>query len=305
MAMSVTERERLLSSWIKPSSDDEKGQQDRAERMVTKAIEASSSIDMSDVSIYTKGSYPNNTNVRRDSDVDVVVQQTAVQYYDYLQGVEPAGHPGTPYTGEWSPTKWRATVADALIDYYGASSIDSSGKVAINVSAVAGSRPSADVVPSFNYVRYDDPHRQVVHEGSCVFPRDSFIKIVNWPAQQFTNGRNLNTRSSRRYKRFVRALKNAENKLVADGAIKDLPSYFMECLVYNVPVSVLTTGFSLSEGFKATLINLHEQLDGGTAYDKMVEPNDLKWLFKGHQKWNVDDGKSLILETWNYLGYGG
>ena len=79
----------------------------------------------------------------------------------------------------------------------------------------------------------------------------------------------------------------------------------MECLVYNVPVPVLTTGLSLSEGFKATLINLYEQLDSGTAYDKMVEPNELKWLFKGHQKWDVNDGKSLIQETWNYLGYGG
>jgi len=33
------------------------------------------------------------------------------------------------------------------------------------------------------------------------------------------------------------------------------------------PVSVLTTGLSLSEGFKATLINLYEQLASGTAFE--------------------------------------
>jgi hypothetical protein len=36
----------------------------------------------------------------------------------------------------------------------------------------------------------------------------------------------------------------------------------------------------------------------------MEEPNGLKWLFKGDQKWTQDDAKSLVLATWNYLGYG-
>lgn len=84
------------------------------------------------------------------------------------------------------------------------------------------------------------------HQGSCVFPSDGGAKIVNWPIQQLdNNGRAFNTRSGGRYKYFVRALKNAENTLVAEGSIDSLPSYFMECLVYNVPASTLASGATL------------------------------------------------------------
>jgi hypothetical protein len=304
MSMSSTQRDALLSDWIKPSSNDEKTQQDRAERMVRTAIERCNVIDMRDVSIYTKGSYPNNTNVRRDSDVDVVVEQNGCQYYGYWDGQPRPENHTSPYQGPWTPRTWRAAVNDALVDYFGAASVDATGRVAINISAVAGSRPSADVVPSFDYVRYDDPSDRTSHEGSCVFPTDGGDKIVNWPQQQLDNGRAFNRITGSRYKNFVRALKNAENTLAAGGIIDNLPSYFMECLVWNVPTSILTSGFTLSGGFKATLQWLYHGLDDGSAQSDWEEPNKLKWLFKGHQKWSVADGKSLIAETWNYLGYG-
>lgn len=58
---------------------------------------------------------------------------------------------------------------------------------------------------------------------------------MNWPQQQLKNGRSLNTQTNHRYKKYVRALKNAESFLAAAGTIDELPSYFMECLVFNVP----------------------------------------------------------------------
>ena len=70
MAMSPADREALLSTWVKPSSDTEKDQQDRAERMVRDAIKGWPAFDGVDYEIYTKGSYPNNTNVKADSDVE-------------------------------------------------------------------------------------------------------------------------------------------------------------------------------------------------------------------------------------------
>jgi hypothetical protein len=301
--MSASERRELISRWIKPSSDDEQTQQDRAERMIKKAIQASSAFNGSEVLVYTKGSYPNNTNVRRDSDVDVVVELQDCIYFDYLPGVTPPSRSSSPYTGSWTQASWRSAVKSALVGYFGTGSVDTTGRIAINISAVPGSRPSADVVPSFDYRRYDDADQRTVHIGSCVFPSDGGAKIVNWPQQQFDNGRSLNTRTGGRYKNYVRALKNVENALVAAREIKDLPSYFMECLVYNVPAATLQSG-DLSAGFGASLAYLWTRLEDGTAYDEMVEPNDLKWLFKGHQKWSVEDGKDLILASWKYLSYG-
>jgi hypothetical protein len=271
--------------------------------MVLDAIIASPDIDMSGVSIYTKGSYPNNTNVRKDSDVDVVVERTDCIYYKYSHGLQPAVEPGS-YSGKWSPSSWRTAVSAALKSAFNADSVDESGKIAINIKAVSGSRPSADVVPSFTYHRYDDPHNTTTHIGSCVFPRDSVVHVINWPQQQLDNGRSLNEETGGRYKNFVRALKNAENTLAASGVIKNLPSYFMECLVYNVPAATLSSGSDLEKGFRSTLYNIWSRLDDGSAYEEMVEPNYMKWLFLDNKKWSVDDGKSLAVETYNYLGYG-
>lgn len=305
MSLTPGARAMLLSRWVQPSSDHEKAQQDRAERMVREAISASPAFSNSEVSIYTKGSYPNNTNVRRDSDVDVVVELQDCQYYDYLPGVSPAASYASAYPGPWTPQSWRSAVTKALEERFGTSSV-APGKIAINVKAVEGSRPSADVVPSFNYVRYDDPNQESSHVGSCVFPSDGGPKVVNYPRQQLENGRWLNTLTGQRYKKFVRALKNAENTLVANGEMEDLPSYFMECLVYNVPPTVLRQGDNLDDGFAATLAHLWRELSGGDAERNYHEPNELKWLFKGQaSKWTVEDGRRLVIGTWNHLGYGG
>lgn len=301
MGLSVRDRKALLSQWIQPSSEDEQEQQDRAERMVRESIKAHAAFKGSDISIYTKGSYPNNTNVRRDSDVDVAVELQDCFYFDYLPGITAPASRSNSYTGSWTPAKWRTEVTEALVNHFGAAGIRS-GKIAINIKAVEGSRPSADVVPSFAYRRYDDSGRKTVHVGSCVFLSSGGTKVVNWPQQQLDNGRGKNKKTGGRYKDYVRALKNAENTLAAKGKIKDLPSYFMECLGYNVPNDVLKRG-NLDDGFRATLVNLWERLKDGSATE-MEEPNGLKWLFKGEQKWTQEDAKSLVLATWNYLGYG-
>jgi hypothetical protein len=301
VTMSSSDREALLSAWIKPSSDSEKDQQDRAERMVKDAIKSWSVFDSVNYEVYTKGSYPNNTNVRADSDVDVVVECHECSWHEFEPGVveAPGVAPG-PYDGPWTPAKWRKEVGSALVDAFGDDAVDRDGKIAINVSAVKGSRPSADVVPSFLYHRYLDSYRRRSIEGSCVWDT-SGKQIVNWPQQQLTNGRKKNTDTGCRYKDFVRALKRAENVLAAAGKIEELPAYFMECLVWNVANATLRSG-SLDGGFKATLMELYGGLDGGGA-GEWKEPNGLKWLFKGQQKWTTEDGKNLVVATWKFLDY--
>lgn len=242
--MSASERAQLLSKWIKPSSENEQAQQERAEDMIRKAITTCAAFDGSSVLVYTKGSYPNNTNVRRDSDVDVTVELQDCFYYGYKPGVTGVEPPVAPYQGQWTPTSWRAAVVDALNLAFGEDSVDTSGKIAINIRAVEGSRPSADVVPSFDYRRFDNSTRTIRQDGSCVFPTDGGDKVVNWPQQQLENGRNLNNATNHRYKNYVRALKNAENFLAAEGNIEELPSYFMECLVFNVSTPTLSFGQS-------------------------------------------------------------
>ena len=302
MTMSSRERNEILSRWIKPSSESEQTQQNRAESMVRAAIAANARLKSSDLLVYTKGSYPNNTNVRLDSDVDVVVELQECAYFGYRSGVTPSSTPPPSYSGNWTPSDWRLEVKAALVSAFGSGSIDSRGQIAIKVEAVPGSRPSADVVPSFAYYLYNETERRTREVGSCVFPSDGTAKIINWPAQQLKNGRSLNNDSGGRYKNYVRVLKNAENFLSAQGLIKVLPSYLMECLIYNVPASVLNTG-NLDAGFRATLVDLWSRLGAEDAKTTMVEPNWLKYLFTSSKKWTLQDAKDLIQATWTYFDY--
>lgn len=300
MTMSASDRADLLSRWIKPSSDTEQAQQDRAQRMATYAVTGQAALRSANLHVYAKGSYANNTNVRRNSDVDIVVECQACHYYDYMPGQAPATALGTAYTGEWTPAKLRIEVTSALRSAFGTSNVDTTGKIALVLPAVDGSRPSIDVVPSFDYFLYDNPLRSSSRRGSCVFPT-SGPRIINWPDQQLANGRNKNQLTGSRYKYFVRALKNSENALVRAGTIEAKPSYLMECLVWNVADSTLKSG-DLSLGFQATLVELWQGLNGN-ACDQWTEPNDIKYLFRGLQKWSVADAKEVVLGTWQYLGY--
>jgi hypothetical protein len=297
--MTAAERAALLSQWIKPSSNDEVAQQDRAQRMVTDAIRASPTLSGVNKRIYAKGSYANNTNVRRDSDVDIVVECHECIYFDYDSSVKPVPTTAGPYEGPWTQQLWRAAVCAALTDSFGA--VDTSGHIAFKIDAVPGSRPKIDVVPSFHYRRYLDAATLRWYDGSCVYPT-SGARIVNWPAQQLDNGRAKNDATGRRYKNYVRALKNCENVLAGTDALEHLASYFMECLIWNVEDSTLRSG-DLDAGFRATLIELWAGLKDGAAHTEWVEPNRLKWLFRGPKDWSVAQGRDLVLRTWQMLEY--
>lgn len=65
--------EDTLSGWTGPSSDTEQDKQDRTIRMIREAVQSHDAFDDCTLSVYPKGSYANNTNVRADSDVDVAI----------------------------------------------------------------------------------------------------------------------------------------------------------------------------------------------------------------------------------------
>src|SRR5713101_5133016 len=104
--------EDTLAGWTTPSSDTEQEKQERTERMIREAIAAHKPFSGCQLSIYAKGSYANNTNVRADSDVDVAVECTEAEYW----GESEAGaHPPRPaYKGSWTPQKLRSELVSAL-----------------------------------------------------------------------------------------------------------------------------------------------------------------------------------------------
>ena len=67
--------EAWLAAASAPASATEEAQRDRTETRIRDAIARAPDIPSS-VRVYAKGSYANNTNVRRDADVDIAVEWT-------------------------------------------------------------------------------------------------------------------------------------------------------------------------------------------------------------------------------------
>ncbi|MCZ0983810.1 nucleotidyltransferase [Streptomyces diastatochromogenes] len=300
MARQLTYGQRiaLINKWKNPPGPSEQLRLERAERMVKEAVQLHGPFQELGITVAAKGSYPNNTNVRGDSDVDIKVQLNDLFFYD---GASWLNRPG-PYTGSWTPEKFRTEVERALVNHFPV--IETDHNIAFNVPEVLGSRPSADVVPCFKYVLYDSTAVGGQYEGSIVFGRDG-KKIINWPELQLANGQAKNSRTNRRYKFVVRVLKNVENDLTAQGVIKALPSYFSECLIYNVPDHILLAG-GFDDAVCTSLQEVYRQLTNlWFGAQRMVEPNGIKKVFGEGQKWTEKDGRELIECARHYLNYEG
>lgn len=295
----MTALETKLAGWTGPSSTTEQQKQDTTERMIREAINAHPAFQTLSRKVYAKGSYANNTNVRSDSDVDVAVECTNVFYYDKTSPELETST--TPYSGEWTPDKLRSEIITALTAKFG-SNVDASGSTAIQVHS-SSARVEADVVPCFEYRYYYSDTSWV--EGARVYKTDG-THVENYSALQLTNGRNKNTRTGQAYKKTVRILKRLENAMVADGSHREVPSFFVECLVYNCP-DALFAASTWTARVESVLAHIYRSLDGNeptSENDRWLEVNDTKFLFHSSQKWTRKDARDFAAAGWNYFDLG-
>ena len=287
--------EDQLTGWTKPSSDTEKDKQDRTERMIREAIDSHDPFNDCSLNIFAKGSYANNTNVRTDSDVDIAVECTDVVYWDEA---EPEVHtPGDKYVGIWTPSKLRAELVDAMKAKF-PNQVDDSGNTAIQVNS-SSSRVDADVVPCFTYLYY---MKGSSRGGTKIFQTQG-TSIVNYPIQQLEYGTKKNNATGYAYKKGVRLLKRIENKMSEEGRFRELPSYFVESLVFNCPNSVFDKS-TWTDRLRGMLIYIWDELQGGEPETgRWVEANDCFYLFHSNQKWTRKDGREFACAAWNYLGF--
>lgn len=290
--------EQTLAGWTGPSSDTEQDQQERTERMVREAVNSHAAFGGCRFSVYTKGSYPNNTNVRTDSDVDVAVQCHNLEYWEEAV---PGTHTSTgSCTGPWTPTKLRSELEAALRAKF-PNQVDTSGSTAIRVHA-SSARVDADVVPCFDYRYYFAGSGS--REGAKTF-RKTTGSLINYPAQHLTNGRSKNTHTNGNFKKAVRILKRTENAMVTAGVHRAVPSYFVECLTFNCPDSTFMKS-SWTEVVRGVIGHIWQSLDGTEPTDsslRWLEVNKCKWLFATGQPWSRQDGRDFSKAAWNYLGY--
>ena len=191
---------------------------------IRKALEVHKSLSRFEYEVFLQGSYKNDTNLGRDSDVDVVVRLTTKLKPGVadLTGEQLKENGSHRFVYE----QWKAfrdEALKALRARFGRAA--NSGRKTLKVSK--GRIPAdADLVVTVS-------HR----EGIGFYLPDERRWVVSFPQQHYSRGLKKEKAASMRFKRTVRMFKAARNRLVQQGVLKkeDAPSYFIECLVYNVP----------------------------------------------------------------------
>lgn len=297
--------EAQLRSWVKPPSDHEDSKRDKTEDQIRAALVASNRLRGHQYKVYAKGSYANNTNVRLDYDVDIAVECTEFYYNDTSGApadvVKAAETTTTPYTKKYGPTEFKYDVEHALVDYYGRSAV-TRGNMAMRVREGKTTLP-ADVVPCFEYhLVYGTDWRGELkfHQGTRIY-RDSDGYTHNWPRQQSEMGNFKNNATGHRYKRMVRALKRLENELVNAGQITDLPSFLMECLVYNVPDYAFNHTTYVTD-MREVLAAIFNATLNAADCNNWLEVSERKCLFRPSQPWTRQQAHLLASKAWDWMG---
>jgi hypothetical protein len=300
-----TDWEERFRSWAGRASDTEDEKRDRTENAIREAVEDSFYLDRRQVRVFAKGSYKNNTNVRLDSDVDVAVEFQGMFYWTATN--DAAGMSGAdlgiiPYSGTYPTERFKDDVECALVNQFGRSAVDRGDK-AIHVREDSRSL-AADVVPCFTHHRYhgvDYYGVPLYHRGIQIHP-DSGGSIENWPEQNYECGVEKNNVTRRRYKRVVRILKRLENEMVEKGIVGEVPSFLIECLVFNVPNNRFQYD-TYEDDVRYVLAHLFIETMNGGGSEKWVEINGLKWLFSSTQKWTKAQAHNFSSEAWDYVGF--
>lgn len=283
----ITEEQLLKRT--KPASDHENYKQKRTERMISDSLSSYRKLEELKYDVYAKGSYANNTNVRLESDVDIAVEMQTV--FSYSQNYAEKKQP-KKYEGLWTPDKLRGDVTAALIKKFG-DEIDTEGSTAIKIHSGSGdNRVDADVVPCFTYKDY---RKSEVIKGVKIFKKGR-TSIITYPKQQLENGIKKNKDTNTFYKHSVRLLKNISNHMAEKKAGNGVPSYFIECLVYNVPNEILLTAQNWTERITSVLYYIVKEIS-----DDWIEVNKLKKLFGSHQEWDKQKGEVFAKDSCYFL----
>jgi len=251
-----------------------------------------------DFSVFLHGSYGNDTNVYRESDVDIVVCLDETYYADTGAMTEwgRRQYEGAFSAATYTYSDFRSAVIGWLVKVFGSSVVV--GKKAVSVRA-NGARRDADVLVCAQYRRYWEASSGIDNqydEGVCFWTSDS-LQVANFPKQHATNCTIKQRDANQRFKPLVRIYKNMRNRMIDDHYIPEgmAPSFFIEGMLWNVPVSHF--GGSYEDAFVNTF---NWVLKADTT--KLTCANELFLLVRDgtHNCWPTGDFEAYLLAMQRY-----
>jgi hypothetical protein len=253
--------------------------------------------------VYLQGSYKNDTNIRGDSDVDVVVQLNSTFKRDLsgLSDYERLLYERLRQDATYLWEHLRADVVTALRKHFGVKAV-TEGNKAIELASAPG-RLASHIIACLlykKYLRFQSFQDENYIEGIAFFAQKENRLIINYPKFHYNNGvlKNSAARTNGNYKPTVRIFKNARTHLVNKGNIGNelAPSYFVECLIYNVADTEFCGSYS--EIF-CNVVNFLTR----TKMDSFVCQNGQMLLFDNTpEQWSIQNAKEYVdalVNLWN------
>ncbi len=264
---------------------------------------ASSPYYSKDFAIFLQGSYGNDTNVYRDSDVDVVIRLNQTYYSDTgsLTPDAKTNYESAFGRATYGYTEFKADVLAWLQSNFGADV--RSGKKAIFVRG-SGNRRDADVLVCAQHRRYraESSGLDAQYDEGIIFWTGDGTEIVNFPKQHSDNCTAEHQRTTQRFKRLVRVYKNMRNRMIDDKYIADgvAPSYFLEGMLWNVPADKFV------QGYQDSFVNTFNWVLSADK-TKLACANDLHWLVRDNARvcWstaNFDAYLAAVKKYWDTWG---
>jgi len=251
------------------------------------------------VSVFAQGSYRNNTNVRKDSDVDIGILCTDTFFLDLPEGTTRETFRLGPATYHYA--QFKNEVEAALVDCFGRAAV-TRGNKAFDIHETSY-HVEADVAPFFEHRRYQANGTYL--EGVELWTDREGTRVINWPEQHYTNGCRKNTNTGTRFKSIVRVLKALSNEMTEEGVrAGDIPSILIEYLVWNVPNDRFQNS-TYTADVKAALVFLYEHTKTDDLCREWGEVSELKYLFRPAQKWTREQANAFTIAAWSHAGLGG
>jgi len=233
---------------------------------------------VSNVDVFLQGSYANSTNVRDNSDIDIVIIFKDWRY-DLFGNTDVRNTRDFLYTNINGKSNFQFTKGYKTVKYKGATNY-----------------VPADLVPSI-------PYSAEGHEGIVIYDHKNGRNIVNYPKQHKSNGKNKSGDTDGNFKKAVRMFKNARNYAVDKRLLNEntCPSYCLECLLYNVKNTVFSG--NESDVFYNVLKALYDNRNNLSGYDRQ---NEIQPLFGGiYPCWDINSARNSIEKIaylWNNWG---
>lgn len=265
------------------------------------ALETSTKLADVRYEAYLQGSYRNTTNIRGDSDVDLVVQLTSAfqPNTSSLSAQDLQFYKSAMSDATYGWTQFRSDVLQALRVYYGTYQVEE-GKKTIKVKAGSG-RLQADVVVCIEhrkYMNYRPGQTEDYIEGMTFYVPSENRWVINYPKLHYDNGTKKNDRTNMQYKPVVRMFKNARSYMVERLMIPAglSPSYFLECLLYNVPNTMYERSF---QGSYCNIVNWLLKADLQTF---LCQNEQLSLFGLEPEQWSISSARQLnhaFINLWN------